>query len=48
VQHRRHMTNMDRSVAVMLKNVVESLEENHAPLKHVFFTSGLKYYGNLH
>ena len=36
---------MDRSVAVMLKNVVEGLEQANAPLKHTYFTSGLKYYG---
>jgi hypothetical protein len=41
------MTNLDRSVAVMLKNVVESLELISAPLKHVYFTSGLKHYGQL-
>lgn len=38
---------MDRSVAVMLSNVVESLEAANAPLKHVYFTLGLKQYGAL-
>ena len=42
------MTNLDRSVAVMLKNTVEGLEQAHAPLKHVYFTEGLKYYGQQH
>jgi hypothetical protein len=42
------MTNLDRSVAVMLKNVVEGLEHANAPLTHVYFTEGLKYYGQQH
>jgi hypothetical protein len=42
------MTNLDRSVAVMLKNTVEGLEQANAPLKHVYFTLGLKYYGQQH
>jgi len=41
------MTNMDPSVATMLSNVVESLEEAGAPLKHVYFTEGVKQYGKM-
>lgn len=32
----------------MLENVVEGLEQANAPLKHVYFTLGLKYYGQPH
>ena len=46
--NRRDMTNLDRSVAVMLKNTVEGLEQANAPLRHVYFTLGLKYYGQSH
>lgn len=38
---------MDTSVATMLSNVVESLEEAGASLKHVYFTEGLKQYGKM-
>lgn len=44
----RNMTNLDRSVAVMLENTVEGLEQANAPLRHVYFTLGLKHYGQPH
>jgi nucleoside-diphosphate-sugar epimerase len=39
------MTNMSLSVANMLRNIVEALEETKAPLQHVYTTLGGKYYG---
>lgn len=34
------MTNMSLSVANMLRNIVEALEETKAPLQHVYTTLG--------
>ena len=34
------MSNMSLSVADMLRNIVEALEETKAPLKHVYTTLG--------
>ncbi|CAL5225443.1 g8261 [Coccomyxa viridis] len=38
-------TNVDQTTFVWMKNVVEILEELEAPLVHVYFTQGQKYYG---
>ncbi|CAK0782934.1 hypothetical protein CVIRNUC_006129 [Coccomyxa viridis] len=38
-------SNLDMSTAVWMQNVVEALEAAGAPLKHVYFTQGTKYYG---
>jgi hypothetical protein len=37
------MTNMSLSVANMLRNIVEALEETKAPLQHVYTTLGGEY-----
>ena len=39
------MTNMDKGVYKMLDNLLTAVEEAKCPLKHVYFTTGLKYYG---
>lgn len=39
------MSNVDRSVAVMLSNVVEGLEQAESTIKRVYFTMGTKQYG---
>lgn len=39
------MTNMDRKVAHMLDHLIDGLEANGESLKHVYFTTGAKYYG---
>jgi hypothetical protein len=40
MHHAGDMTNMSLSVANMLRNIVEALEETKAPLKHVYTTLG--------
>ena len=40
VDHAGDMTNMSLSVANMLRNIVEALEETKAPLQHVYTTLG--------
>lgn len=39
------MTNTDRGVAHMLDHLIDGLEANVEHLQHVYFTTGLKYYG---
>lgn len=39
------MTNTDRGVAQMLDHLIDGLEANGESLHHVYFTTGLKYYG---
>ena len=39
------MTNMDKGVYKMLDNLLTAVEQAKCPLKHVYFTTGLKYYG---
>lgn len=39
------MTNTDRGVAHMLDHLIDGLEANGESLQHVYFTTGLKYYG---
>jgi hypothetical protein len=40
MHHAGDMTNMSLSVANMLRNIVEALEETKAPLQHVYTTLG--------
>lgn len=42
------MTNTDRGVAHMLDHLIDGLEANGEALQHVYFTTGLKYYGELY
>lgn len=39
------MTNTDRGVAYMLDHLIDGLEANGESLQHVYFSTGLKYYG---
>ena len=39
------MTNTDRRVAYMLDHLPDGLEANGESLQHVYFSTGLKYYG---
>ncbi|CAL5225444.1 g8262 [Coccomyxa viridis] len=39
------MSNVGQTTFLWMKNVVEILEELGAPLEHVFFSQGQKYYG---
>ena len=39
------MTNTDRRVAYMLNHLLDGLEANGESLQHVYFSTGLKYYG---
>ena len=41
------MTNMDKGVHKMLEVLLTALEQAKCPLQHVYFTTGLKYYGKL-
>lgn len=39
------MTNMDKGVHKMLEVLLTAVEQVRCPLQHVYFTTGLKYYG---
>ena len=41
------MTNMDKAVHKMLEVLLTTVEQAKCPLQHVYFTTGLKYYGKL-
>lgn len=41
------MTNMDKGVHKMLEVLLTAAEQAKWPLQHVYFTTGLKYYGKL-
>lgn len=41
------MTNMDKGVHKMLEVLLTALEQAKCPLQHVYFTTGLTYYGKL-